>query len=232
MPDSFLELARIVEEKTSFTVYLVSPRHRKLKKNKYWGYTNAYVGEGGEIYITNLPQAVQFLGHEVTHILLEDFFNGYQSMLPLDLIMSEWVADRTGTLLARYLGEPYFSLCEPGSYVSAVAELGFTEADVAGVYNDPIFRKWIRNATIRVARKILSWMREKGMVKMVIQGEVYKIKCPWCNTITESNRLTPFASKLKCFSCGRWAEEECIVSFAYASMLDDEDVPDRVPLVR
>jgi len=67
---------------------------------------------------------------------------------------------------------------------------------------------------------------------MVIQGEVYKVKCPWCGTITEANRLTPFAVKLQCFSCGRWVEEENIVPFAYASMLDDENVSNCVPVVR
>ncbi len=67
---------------------------------------------------------------------------------------------------------------------------------------------------------------------MVIQGTVFKIRCPYCGTITEANRLTPFATKLKCFSCGCWVEEDCIVSFAYASMLDDEEtVPGCVSVV-
>ncbi|MBW2672566.1 MAG: hypothetical protein JRD89_04005 [Deltaproteobacteria bacterium] len=57
---------------------------------------------------------------------------------------------------------------------------------------------------------------------MVLQGEIYKVKCPYCKTITEANRLTPFASKLKCLSCGRWVEEEAIVSFAYEGMIDGD----------
>lgn len=55
----------------------------------------------------------------------------------------------------------------------------------------------------------------------MIQGEIYKVKCPFCDKITEANRLTPFAVKLLCFNCHNWIDEENIISFARASMLDD-----------
>lgn len=58
---------------------------------------------------------------------------------------------------------------------------------------------------------------------MVLQGEIYKIKCPYCKTVTEANRLAPHAIKLKCLSCNHWVEEEAIISFARGSMFDEEE---------
>lgn len=63
---------------------------------------------------------------------------------------------------------------------------------------------------------------ERGLINVVIQGETYIVKCPWCQTLSHANRLTPFAIRLKCLNCLKWIGEEDIVPFAYFSMLDED----------